>query len=263
VPIIVTRMPTTPHLSRNFKLAAIASLPSRLRRIKSKCYAWEIMLCLCDTSLSRTKFRAAYLLPIAWTASLVPVFEPGLVRAEINNAGALAPCLLAAVDQTARPRSCEEARPHGAQSAVPAAPSAGTWRLVRTPNPRGGPDAVSVMQTADAARSDIDLVGLTLRCSDTGFDVLVVFLKPFPPRTHPKVELTTGSATVQLEATVIPPGAAILLPAEAATMVKGSWQSSLELAIEVRDDGNTTRGVISLVGLGPALSLLASNCTSR
>jgi len=221
------------------------------------------MLSICDVPMGRTEFRAAYLLPIAWMASLVPVFEPGLVRAQINYAGALAPCLLAAADQAGRLPFFEDARPYWAQSAVPAPTSAGTWRLVRTPNPRGGPDAVAVMQTADAARSDIDLVGLTLRCSDTGFDVLVVLLKPFPPRTHPKVELTTGSATVQLEATVIPPGAAILLPAEAATMVKGSWQSSLELAIEVRDDGNTTRGVISLVGLGPALSLLASNCTSR
>jgi hypothetical protein len=220
------------------------------------------MLFICDTSLGRTEFRAAYLLAIAWMAALVPVFESGLVRAEINNASALAPCLFAA-DQAARLRSFEEARPYGAQGAIPDATGAGTWRLVRTPNPRGGPDAVSIMQTADAARSDIDLVGLTLRCSDTGFDVLVVFLKPFPPRTRPKVELTTGGATVLLEATVIAPGAAISLPAEAATLVKGSWQSSLELAIEVKEDGNATRGVISLVGLGPALSLLTSNCPSQ
>ena len=214
-------------------------------------------------SLSRTEFRAAYLLPTAWLASLVPVFEPGLVRAEINYAGALAPCLLAAADQTARLRSFEEARSYGAQGTVLAATNAGTWRLVRTPNPRGGPDAVSIMQTADTARSDIDLVGLTLRCSDTGFDVLVVFLKPFPPHTHPKVKLTSGDAIVHVEAAVIPPGAAVLLPTEAATMVKGSWQSSSELAIEVEEDGNTTRGFISLVGLAPALSLLASNCPTR
>src|SRR5262249_17223849 len=182
-------MPATPHISRNFKPAAIASLPSRLRRIKSKCYAWQLMLCLCDTSLSRT-FRAAYLMPIAWMTSLAPVFEPALVRAAVNDTG-------------------EEAGPNAAQSVILTATSGGSWRLVRTPDPRGGPDAVSIMQTADAARSDIDLVGLTLRCSDTGFDVLVVFLKPFPPRAHPKVKLTTGSATVHLEATVIPPGAAI------------------------------------------------------
>ena len=202
------------------------------------------MLFLCDISLRRTKFRAAYLVPIVWMASLVPVFEPALVCAEINIPG-------------------EEARPNGGRSAISAATSGGTWRLVRTPNPRGGPDAVSIMQMADTARSDIDLVGLTLRCSDTGFDVLVVFLKPFPPRTRPKVRLTTGATTVHLEATVIPPGAAISLPAEAATLVKGSSQSSSELAVEVDDDGNATRGVISLAGLGPALSLLTSNCPSR
>jgi hypothetical protein len=62
---------------------------------------------------------------------------------------------------------------------------------------------------------------------------------------------------------VIPPGAAISLPAEAAMLVKGSGQSSSELAIEVEDDGNATRGIISLVGLGPALSLLTANCLSR
>jgi hypothetical protein len=199
-------------------------------------------------SLSRTEFRAAYLLPMACMASLAPV-------------GALASCLLAAADQTARLRSFEEAKSYRAQSTVFAATNVGTWRLVRTPNPRGGPDAVSIMQTADTARSDIDLVGLTLRCSDTGFDVLVVFLKPFPPLTRPKVKLTSGGTTVRLEAAVIPPGAAISLPAEAATLVKGS--SSSELAIEVEDDGNATRGFISLVGLEPALSLLASNCPTR
>src|SRR5262249_46929772 len=111
-------MSATPHTSHNFKPAAIASLPSRIGRIKRKCYARRIMFCLCDNersrflriSLSRTGFRAAYLLPIEWMASLV-------------------------------------------------------------------------------------------RCSDTGFDVLLVFLKPFPPRTYPKVKLTTGGATVHLEAT--------------------------------------------------------------
>src|SRR5262249_31636324 len=151
-----------------------------------------------NMSLSRTEFRAVYLLPIACMASLAPVLEPGLVRAEINNAGALAPCLLAAADQTAQLRSFEEPRSYDAQSTVFAATNAGTWRLVRTPNPRGGPDAVSIMQMADTARSDIDLAGLTLRCSDPGFDVLVVFLKPFPPRRHPKVKLTTAGATIHL-----------------------------------------------------------------
>ena len=94
------------------------------------------MLCLCDNkrrrflgiSLSRTEFRAACLLPNALMASLVPVFEPGLLRAQINNAGAFAPCPLAE-DQGARLRSFEEARPYTAQDAIPAAASGarGAW----------------------------------------------------------------------------------------------------------------------------------------
>jgi hypothetical protein len=119
------------------------------------------------------------------------------------------------------------------------------------------------MHTADPSQSDIDLAGLMLRCSDTGFDVLIVFLKPFPPRRQPKVKLTTSGVTVRFDATVIAPGAAISLPAEAATLVNGSWQSSSELVIEVDDDRNAVRAVVSLVGLGPALSLLTSNCPSR
>jgi hypothetical protein len=195
-------------------------------------------------------------------ASLVPVFEPDLAHAEINSTGSLPPCLVIA-DQAARLRSFEETRSNAVQGASPAATSVGTWRLVRTPNPRGGPDAVSIMQTADIFRSDIDLAGLMLRCRDAGVDVVIVFLKPFPPRTHPKVKLITPSSTVHLDATVISPGTAISLPAEAAALVNGSWQSSSELAIEVDDNNNAVRGVISLVGLGPALLLLTSNCPSR
>src|SRR5437899_1091146 len=50
----------------------------------------------------------------------------------------------------------------------------GGWRLVRTPNPRGGADAVSIMRTADSSRSDIDLAGMAVRCGEIGAEVLVV-----------------------------------------------------------------------------------------
>jgi hypothetical protein len=56
---------------------------------------WGIPRRFLGIPLSKTEFRAAYLLPNALMASLLPVFEPGLVRAEINNAGAFAPCPLA------------------------------------------------------------------------------------------------------------------------------------------------------------------------
>ena len=207
--------------------------------------------------MSRTKVPPACLLAIAWIAL---VFEPNAAGAKINTVGSPAPYSLVA---HATRYFFKETRSNAGQGASTAAMSVGTWRLVRTPGRGGGPGEVSIAQTADASRSDIELVGLMLRCSDTGFDVLVIFLKPFPPRAHPKVKLTTGRETVLLDATVIPPGAAILLPTEAAALVNGPWQSSSELAIEVDDGSAVVRGVISLAGLGPALSLLTSSCPSR
>jgi hypothetical protein len=180
-------------------------------------------------------------------------------RAEL--AGPLEQCGMMA-DQVARLR-CYEKTTFRVQYARADSVGRGTWRLVRTPNPRSGADVISIMQPAEPSRSDIALAGLMLRCSERGFDVLIAFLKPFPPRTHPKVKLTARGATVSFDATVIPPGAAISLPAEAATLVKESWQSSLELAIEVTDDSNAVRGIVSLLGLGPALSLLIANCPSQ
>ena len=110
-----------------------------------------------------------------------------------------------------KPPDCARSRTPGptvlkAPYSPPRMPARGAWS--ERPTRVAAPEAVSIMQMADTARSDIDLVGLTLRCSDTGFDVLVVFLKPFPPRAHPKVKLTSGGTTVHLEAAVIPPGAA-------------------------------------------------------
>src|SRR2546428_10877556 len=88
-----------------------------------------------------------------------------------------------------------------------------TWQLVRTPNPRG-PATVAILQEADRARSDGNLAGLTLRCTETGFDVAVVVVPPFPPGSHPKVKLAAAPApsTVEFDATVASHGGAIRLP---------------------------------------------------
>src|SRR5262249_46418166 len=146
------------------------------------------------------------------------------------------------------------ATPVGAQG------GADHWRLIRTPNPRGGPDAVSIMQAADPSRSDLGLAGLMLRCSQGSFDVLIVVLEPFPPRAHPKVKLTIGKTTSDFDAMVLPSGAALALPAAATKMFQGSGQVGAEVAVEVVADAVTLRGAISLAGLESALALLRSNC---
>jgi hypothetical protein len=198
--------------------------------------------------VTRTKVPPACLLGIAGIVSVL-IFAPSAGRGKINFEGLLAPLR---VEETG-PNPDERGSTMDFGS---------SWRLVQTPR-RDGPGEVSIAQTADATRSDVDLAGLMLRCSNAGFDVLVIFLKPFPPRAHPKVKLITGGNTMLLDGAVISPGAAILLPTEAVALVNGSWQSSSELAIEVDDGRTLVRGVISLAGLGPALSLLRSSCAPR
>jgi hypothetical protein len=104
------------------------------------------------------------------------------------------------------------------------------------------------MQMANASQSDIGLAGLVVRCGETSVDVLIVLLKPFPPRTHPRVKLATRDSTAEVQATVLSPGVVISLPREAAALVHGPWQSSREVAVEVGEDNDLIRGVISLVG---------------
>ena len=60
-----------------------------------------------------------------------------------------------------------------------------SWPLVRTPHPQGGPEAVSIMRTADTAQSDPDLAGLMIRCKEgPGLEVLLALVRPFPPRSQ-------------------------------------------------------------------------------
>jgi|HubBroStandDraft_6_1064221.scaffolds.fasta_scaffold505215_2 hypothetical protein len=141
----------------------------------------------------------------------------------------------------------------------------GPWRLVRTPNPAGGPDAVSVMKTADVTKSDIDLAGLMLRCGKSNFDVRLVLVRPLPPRARPKVTATASGRTADLIGSVVPPGAEVLLPQEATALASGPWQIAPDLSVEVGpvegDDPPTPiRGVIALAGLGAALAQLQANC---
>lgn len=137
---------------------------------------------------------------------------------------------------------------------------ASAWRLVRTPNPEGGRDAISIMRTADTSQSDLDLAGLMLRCGDSATEVLFVVIQPFSPRVHPKVTLQTGSTTNEFMATIVAPGSLVLLPAEAATLPERPWQSATELHVLIEGDERSVRGVIPLTGLATALQLLHSNC---
>jgi hypothetical protein len=164
-------------------------------------------------------------------------------------------------EEGARLRCYEEAIPNRSDKQQPS--DAGTWRLVRTPNPTGGADAISIIQTADISRSDLDLAGLMIRCAETTTEVLIVLVRPFPPRAHPEVTIGAGNKHLDFTASVAPPGLMLLLPPEANALAAGPWQTEPELTIEIADERAPIHGVVPLTGLGAALRQLRLTCASK
>jgi hypothetical protein len=151
-----------------------------------------------------------------------------------------------------------------AQTGAQAGPTADdAWRLLRTSDPAGGRDVVSIMRIADVSKSDREFAGLMLRCSEGSMQVLVVLFRVLPPRAHPKVRLAAGSSSVELTASVVPPDVSLLLPDDATALATGAWLAATELVVTVGDEQGTIRGVIPLLGFGRALALLRSNCRAR
>ncbi len=134
------------------------------------------------------------------------------------------------------------------------------WRLSRTANPRGGPEAISMSHIADIARSDVDLAGLMLRCGEKGIEVAIVVVTPFSPRAHPDVTIDAGGKKWHFSADVVPPGAELLLPPEATSLAAGPWQFARELSVKVVSPEQSISGVMPIEGIDTALATLATNC---
>jgi hypothetical protein len=147
----------------------------------------------------------------------------------------------------------------------PAASSAAdSWPLVRTPHPRGGPEAVSIMRTADTTRSDPELAGLMIRCAEKpGLEAILALVRPIPPRSKRDVVVAAGAAQVLLHAEVTAASSALLLPIETSTFTSGPWRNSKEIEVTIKDPDGDIRGVIPIDGIGPAMAKLSGNCPSR
>jgi len=140
--------------------------------------------------------------------------------------------------------------------------ASGTWQLTRTPNPSGGPDSISITKITNPTPSQQDVAGLMLRCAEGATtNVLIVLPAPLPPRAHPKVTVVAGATTTDFIASIIPPGALVLLPEKASALVEKAWQSVPELAVSVTDNNRALRGVIPLEDLSKAMQELQSNCS--
>ena len=140
-------------------------------------------------------------------------------------------------------------------------PEPGTWQLARTPNPASGPETISIMKRANATGSNQDIAGLMLRCGEGATtQVLVVLTEPLPLRAHPKVTVVAGATTTELTASVVTPGALVLLPEKASALVEDAWQSVPELAVSISDNRRSLHGVVLLADISTALQTLQSNC---
>jgi hypothetical protein len=168
--------------------------------------------------------------------------------AGIADASARIQCYQRALGQPASP------------GAVPPKPADG-WRLVRSRDPRGGPDAVSMMRTADTAVSDLELAGVLLRCGEQSPEMRIVVLTPFPPRARPEVTIAVGTRELRFDATVVPPGAELLLPPE--VLADAQLRSAREISIRINTGGTAIKGTVVIEGLNAALATLSANCAAR
>jgi hypothetical protein len=210
-------------------------------------------------------------------ASVCPQIIPlVLAIAEVSLAG-ITPILSQERDSLQRFESCtvittDQARldclkkllPKASSDAAPADEGTTTWRLIRTPRPNGGSDAMAIMRTADTTRSDPDLAGLMIRCQEKlGMEVVLALVRPFPPRSKRDVVVNLGTTETILHAETSPAGTALVLPIDATAFTTGPFRELSRLSIKINDPEGDIRGATPLDGIGPAIASLSANCLSR
>lgn len=136
----------------------------------------------------------------------------------------------------------------------------GPWHLVRTPAP-DNKETVSVMRTGELLKSDPDFAGLMLKCREpSGPQIGFVVIPPFPPKSHPRVTISTGKSSLHFKASVIAPGTIVTLPNEADALAQGPWQSTQTLTVRIKGNKADIHGTVSLKQLSGAVALLKANC---
>src|ERR1700742_499652 len=160
-------------------------------------------------------------------------------------------------------QQCEERFSQSVNASSRTAELEGGWRLVRTPDPQGGSEAISIMHVSDTTKSDFALAGLTLRCGGTGIEPLLIVLEPLAVNSRPQVIMRADSTQSQFQATAVQGGLALLLPPAASNLAAGPWQKSNELSVEIAIKPIPIQGIVPISGLSKALQTLTQICTSR
>jgi hypothetical protein len=157
---------------------------------------------------------------------------------------------------------CEDLFTRRVQSTSQTFQLPGGWRLVKTPDPRGGPQAVSVLHTADTGKSDANFAGLTFRCSQTDIETLLILLQPLARGSKYSVRIKSGSIETHLEAKALQAGEVLLLPPSATALANGPWQTIPELLVDIAA-ASPIHGAVPLNGLSSALSELSQSCPAH
>ena len=157
---------------------------------------------------------------------------------------------------------CEEMFTRKVESGSRTSDLPGGWRLVKTPDPRGGPEAVSVLHAADTAKSDLSFAGLTFRCGQTGIETLLIVLDALDRGSPHDVIVKSGSTETRFEAKAIQGGVVLLLPPNATALASASWQREPELSVEIAGPA-PIRGSVPIGGLSSALTVLSQNCPAH
>lgn len=144
------------------------------------------------------------------------------------------------------------------RAASPDSQTIGEWRFIRTPNPQGGSEAVSITRPGDLAKSDPNFVGIMIRCAASDIEVLAVLLQPLPPRARPTV-IVNG---VKFDGQVVPPGM-VRLPPELSVSARAQWPKLPSVSLQVEEGGTSTKGTVFLDGLDQALEKLTTTCPAR
>jgi len=136
------------------------------------------------------------------------------------------------------------------------------WQLVRTPDPRGGADAISISHVADLQKSDPNLAGITLRCVNRQIEIFMIVIEPYPPNIPINLSLKLGNNSASTyRGNIVPPGVMVRLPPEAATAIFDRRPQFDDLNVSLAyGTAPVTTGLVKLTGLEQALGTLKTLC---
>jgi hypothetical protein len=159
-------------------------------------------------------------------------------------------------------KRCADVLTSKVESGSQASSLPGGWRLVKTHDPRGGPDAVSVLHAADIGNSDPSFAGLTFRCGQYGIETVLIVLEPLARGSHYPVRVKSGTTETQIEATAEQGGEVLLLSPNTTALAFGPWQSAAEVSVDIAGP-SPIHGSVPTGGLSGALQALSQSCPAH